>query len=194
MKKLIFGSLFALALLFAATPAPEQFGKINVRNLTPQQQQQTFEKKLRERGVEVKYSDLSPDEKAHYYEFIQNTPAKNSAQSAHKGPQNVSRSGRPMEEYTLPQGKNNPYRNILLPLTDLESYQGQRGGLYPDGSDKRPATHNAAGVAIARSIVPLDAKGRPDPKNGKIVWLSSRIYAGYASTRLNPEPFAWYTG
>lgn len=61
----------------------------------------------------------------------------------------------------------------LLPITDLGTglYLGSEGGLYPGGSNLRPASHSADGVAIAQGIRPLDANGNPDP-NGKYALLS----------------------
>jgi len=61
----------------------------------------------------------------------------------------------------------------LKPLTELGSgeYQGFKGGLYPDGKNERPARHEAAGLALAKSVVPRDAEGKPDPR-GKIVLLT----------------------
>jgi hypothetical protein len=61
----------------------------------------------------------------------------------------------------------------LKPLTELgaEKYQGFEGGLYPGGKNERPAAHEAAGVALAAKVRPLDADGKPDPR-GKIVLLS----------------------
>jgi hypothetical protein len=61
----------------------------------------------------------------------------------------------------------------IVPLTDLGTgtYQGYQGGLYPNGSNTRPAQHDADGVAIGQSIVPLDANGNYDP-NGKYGLLS----------------------
>src|SRR5947199_298516 len=51
----------------------------------------------------------------------------------------------------------------LRPLTELgkEKYQGFPGGLYPDGKNTRPAQHEAAGLALAKKVVPLDAAGLP---------------------------------
>jgi hypothetical protein len=65
-----------------------------------------------------------------------------------------------------------PDTSNLVPLTDLGTgkYQGFEGGLYPDGSNTRPASHEAAGLALARQIQPLDDGGKPSP-NGKIVLL-----------------------
>jgi hypothetical protein len=65
-----------------------------------------------------------------------------------------------------------PDTSALVPLTDLGTgkYQGFEGGLYPDGSNTRPASHEAAGLALARQVQPLDAEGRP-AASGKIVLL-----------------------
>ncbi|MGA8865906.1 MAG: choice-of-anchor D domain-containing protein [Candidatus Sulfotelmatobacter sp.] len=61
----------------------------------------------------------------------------------------------------------------LIPITDLGTgtYMGEEGGLYPNGSNTRPASHDASGVTIAQAIQPLDANGNPDP-NGKYVMIS----------------------
>jgi len=61
----------------------------------------------------------------------------------------------------------------LVPLIDLGTgtYQGATGGLYPSGSNFRPAAHTAAGLAIANSITPLDTLGLPD-STGRIVFIS----------------------
>jgi hypothetical protein len=51
----------------------------------------------------------------------------------------------------------------LVPITDLGTgtYMGFQGGLYPNGSNTRPAAHDAAGVSIANTIQPLDSNGNP---------------------------------
>ena len=61
----------------------------------------------------------------------------------------------------------------LKPLPDLGTgkYHGFMGGLYPEGKNQRPSVHEAAGLARAKKIVPLDAKGKPSP-DGKIVLIS----------------------
>ncbi|MBI1851413.1 MAG: hypothetical protein HYR85_13820, partial [Planctomycetes bacterium] len=61
----------------------------------------------------------------------------------------------------------------FTPLVDLGSgtYHGEEGGLYPGGSNSRPAAHDAAGLARAAAIQPLDSAGAPSA-NGRIVLLS----------------------
>jgi len=60
---------------------------------------------------------------------------------------------------------------VDLPDLGTGSYMGTEGGLYPGGSNDRPADHEADGLALANGIVPLDANGNYDP-NGKYVLLS----------------------
>ncbi len=85
------------------------------------------------------------------------------------------------------------------PINDLGagSWRGATGGLYPGGSNARPAAHNAAGLAIAQSIQPLNDSGAPDTANGKIVWLSigmsnatmeTQVFIPEADTIHNKNP------
>ena len=86
---------------------------------------------------------------------------------------------------------------VDLPDLGTGSYMGTEGGLYPGGSNVRPAQHEADGLALADGIVPLDANGNPDP-NGKYVLLSIGVsitrtmFTQYqlteqADPRLNPN-------
>jgi hypothetical protein len=61
----------------------------------------------------------------------------------------------------------------LIPLIESgeKEYNGFKGGLYPNGKSVRPEAHEAAGVALAEKVQPLDAGGKPNP-NGKVVLLS----------------------
>ncbi|HLZ43960.1 MAG TPA: choice-of-anchor D domain-containing protein [Candidatus Sulfotelmatobacter sp.] len=61
----------------------------------------------------------------------------------------------------------------MTALTDLGTgtYQGSEGGLYPSGSNVRPASHDSDGVNLAKGIVPLDANGNYSP-TGKYVMLA----------------------
>lgn len=69
----------------------------------------------------------------------------------------------------------------LTPLTDLGmgTWRGNAGGLYPGGTNVRPAENTALGEALASRVVPRDGAGNPDPANGKIVFLS----IGMSNTR-----------
>ncbi len=61
----------------------------------------------------------------------------------------------------------------ITPIDDLGtgSYQGEEGGLYPDGSNTRPTGQNSYGVMLGDAIQPLDSTGNPDP-NGKYAFLA----------------------
>ncbi len=65
----------------------------------------------------------------------------------------------------------------MIAINDLGTgyYQGNtqygEGGLYPNGSNVRPASQDSYGVGLADSIQPLNSSGQPDP-TGKYVLLA----------------------
>src|SRR5262249_13045120 len=80
--------------------------------------------------------------------------------------------------------KEDMARVKALTDTGSDEYKGFQGGLYPGGKNERPAEHEAAGLALARQIRPVDATGRSSP-DGKIVLLSigmsntNQAFAGF---------------
>jgi hypothetical protein len=88
----------------------------------------------------------------------------------------------------------------VKPLGDMgpgETYKGFEGGLYPGGKKERPADHEAAGLALARQVRPLDRDGKPSD-GGKVVLMSvgmsntMQAFAGFmraarGDEEINPE-------
>lgn len=61
------------------------------------------------------------------------------------------------------------------PLNDLGTgtYLGAQGGLYPGGSNVRPAAHESAGQFLATNrVLPRNASGTVDTVNGRIAFVS----------------------
>ena len=81
-----------------------------------------------------------------------------------------------------PEGDRRPQRDQagtgkettgIVPLTELVEgkYKGQTGGLYGNGKNTPPASHQAAAKMELAKIRPLDANGKPS-KDGKTVLIS----------------------
>jgi uncharacterized protein (TIGR03437 family) len=66
------------------------------------------------------------------------------------------------------------------------NYKTFPGGLYPNGSNERPAAHETGGRAQAASVRPRDAAGNPNDQNGTIVVLS--IGLSTFQTLANSDP------
>jgi hypothetical protein len=85
----------------------------------------------------------------------------------------------------------------VIPLPDLGPaiYKNAAGGLYPNGSNARPAEHEAAGLRIAvEEIQPRDTNGTVNATNGRIVLLSigmsntTQEWGGGFQPRANADP------
>ncbi len=74
----------------------------------------------------------------------------------------------------------------LIPLTQLGmgTYQGFQGGLYPSGSNTRPAAHENDGIYLDRFVRPRDSNGNLNP-NGTIVLLT----VGMSNTKQESSVF-----
>jgi len=76
---------------------------------------------------------------------------------------------------TRPQGRAASAKETtgLVPITEMASrlYKGQPGGLYGEGRNTPPDSHQAAAIKELAKIQLLDAKGKPS-KTGKIVLIS----------------------
>ena len=60
----------------------------------------------------------------------------------------------------------------LVPFTKGAPYLGKYEiGLYPGAKNEMPAAHRRAGERVAATIRPLDADGKPDDRNGRILAL-----------------------
>ncbi len=103
------------------------------------------------------------------------------------------------EKDNIPNEGDNNIITSATPLIDFGSatYRGFQGGLYPNLSNKRPAAHNTAGVAIAQTIKPLNNSGAIDDVNGKIVWMSigmsnttqeTQVFLSLLQTFANKNP------
>jgi hypothetical protein len=64
-----------------------------------------------------------------------------------------------------------PTGKVALNDLGAGSYQGFEGGLYPNGANNPPPAHDAAGMAHAALVQPLDVNGNPSA-GGKIVLMS----------------------
>ena len=86
-----------------------------------------------------------------------------------------------------------PTDTVRIPLTDLPSYFGIRGGLYPNGLNQLPADHDSAARARRNRIRALDVNGDESPF-GKYVLISigmSNTTQEWCSKTSGPPCASW---
>ena len=132
-------------------------------------------------GLALPQQQMTPEQKKKQQEFMQKTRALlTQEQAAH-----LQANGKINRQQWIAE---HPAREStgLVPLIDLGKgmYKGEQGGLYPGGVNTPPPEHLKAGLAISRTIVPLDAQGHPS-RDGKIVMIS----VGMSNTTMKYRAF-----
>ena len=70
------------------------------------------------------------------------------------------------------EARSNFDPTTLVPFTKCTPYLGKyETGLYPGAKNEMPPAHRRAGERIAAAIRPLDADGKPNDRNGRILAL-----------------------
>src|ERR1700756_1971833 len=132
-------------------------------------------------GMALPQQQMAPEAKKKQQEFMQKTRAMlTPEEQAH-----IAENGKINRQEWIAA---HPARSStgLIPLPDLGTgmYKGEQGGLYPGGVNTPPPAHLKAGLAIAKTIVPLDAEGHP-AADGKIVMIS----IGMSNTTMKFQAF-----
>jgi hypothetical protein len=88
--------------------------------------------------------------------------------------------------------KDMPWEAAVARLKDKEVTPAQVQVMWLKEANAGPSTGWPAATDQLRDDIRADLKrAREKYPNLRLVFLSSRIYAGYATTRLNPEPYAY---
>lgn len=61
-------------------------------------------------------------------------------------------------------------KKYLRSMVDVQNYQGKAGGLYDNNTNKIPQDFITQGIGKTKNFVPLNIKGNPDRKSGKVVF------------------------
>jgi hypothetical protein len=87
----------------------------------------------------------------------------------------------------IPATLPNTYKIPLPEMTASQSYLGYPGGLYENGGNTPPADHDAAGLAAAAAVQPLNTSGNPNPAGNIVLLGVGMSNANYEFSVFAPE-------
>ncbi len=106
---------------------------------------------------------------------------------------NGARGGQAATSWTSPTHQN--YVNVQTRLTQKGLSEAQVQALWIKQARPGPTSSlpnaNADAIELQRNLGDIVRAAKVRYPNLKIAFFSNRIYAGYASTTLNPEPYAY---